>query len=133
MKLGHYIACVIISCLAFSCGKGGCNVVPNVSFSKTISQASHPKIYAPGGWAYADGGACGLILYNNNGTLIAYDRCSTVDVGARNQVVVDGFIVEDKVSGAKWLLLDGSPSHIAECSLKPYRTSQNGAFYTVYN
>lgn len=124
---------VFISCLG-SCGDGGCNIVPNVTFKTTVTQGSHPDVFRPGGWAYASGGACGLIVYNaGGGNVIAYDRCSTVDIGQRNQVEVNGFEVVDKASGAKWLLLDGSPSHIAECHLKPYRVSKNGEFYSISN
>lgn len=131
--LGPYIAIAFVAFLLGSCGKGGCNIVPNVSFQKTVSQGSHPDLFRPGGWVYSEGGVCGLIVYNNAGNVIAYDRCSTVNIGQRNQVKVNGFEVIDDVSGAKWLLLDGSPSHIAECHLKPYHVSKNGNFYSISN
>lgn len=132
-RVGVYIAFILSLVLIWGCGGNGCNVVPNVSFNITVTQGSHPNLFRAGGWAYANGGVCGLILYNSGGDVIAYDRCSTVDIGQRNQVEVEGFEVVDRVSGAKWLLIDGSPSHIAECHLKPYRVSKNGAFYSVAN
>ena len=132
-RVGVYIAFILSLVLIWGCGGNGCDVVPNVSFNITVTQGSHPNLFRGGGWAYANGGVCGLILYNSGGDVIAYDRCSTVDIGQRNQVEVEGFEVVDRVSGAKWLLIDGSPSHIAECHLKPYRVSKNGAFYSVAN
>ncbi|WP_022829396.1 hypothetical protein [Sphingobacterium paucimobilis] len=131
--INTYIAFVFLSLFCGSCGSGGCNVVPNVTFQVTLSQGSSPDLYRPGGWAYADGGVCGLIVYNDGGNVIAYDRCSTVNIQQRNRVEVNGFEVVDSASGAKWLLLDGSPAHIAECHLKPYRVSKSGDFYKIYN
>lgn len=130
---GLYIIYAISSLLIYSCGKGGCNVVPNVSFSITISQGSHPDVFKAGGWSYSSGGACGLIVYNGRDGVVAYDRCSTVNVGQKTQVFVEGFEIIDRESGAKWLLLDGSPSHIAECHLKPYYVNQRGAYYSISN
>lgn len=132
-EVGLYFVCALSVLLIWSCGKGGCNVVPNVSFSVTISQGSNPDVFRPGGWSYSNGGACGLIVYNNGTDVLAYDRCSTVNVTQKNQVVVEGFEIIDKASGAKWLLLDGSPSHIAECHLKPYYVSKRDNFYSITN
>lgn len=132
-EIGLYFLCALSVLLIWSCGKGGCNVVPNVSFSTTIGQGSNLDVLTPGGWSYAKGGVCGLIVYNNGTDVLAYDRCSTVNIGERNQVMVEGFEIIDKASGAKWLLLDGSPSHIAECHLKPYNVSKKGYLYTISN
>ena len=131
--LYHCILLSLLTCVFYACGDGGCNVVPNVAFNVTISQGSNPKLFATGGIDYASGGACGLLLYNTGNGIIAYDRCSTVNPEKRTQVVAEGFVISDPSSGAKWLLIDGSPSHIAECPLRPYRVSQNGAYYTVSN
>lgn len=122
---------------AFSCSGDSCNVVPDRSFKTNINQAEHIGVFSTNGWAYAKGGYAGLIVYNM-GTqasprLIAYDRCSTVNPEQGNKVEVDGFMIVDPVSGAKWLLIDGSPAELAECPLKPYRVGQSGNVFYVQN
>lgn len=129
-----YIVCSCLLAIAFnSCSGGSCNVVPSRSFGTRISQAEHIGVYSPGGYAYAEGGYAGLIVYNM-GTqsaprLVAYDRCSTVNPEQGNKVRVEGQLIIDPVSGAKWLLMDGSPAEIAECPLKPYAVTQQGSSF----
>ena len=120
-----------------SCGSGACNVVPNRSFNTRIGQGEYVSLFATGGWAYVPGGYAGLIVYNV-GTqqaprLVAYDRCSTVNPEQGNRVEVEGQLVVDRVSGAKWLLLDGSPAAIAECPLRPYNVNQQGVTFVISN
>lgn len=124
-----YWVLMLLSAIAFyGCSGGSCNVVPNRSFATTISQAEHIGVFSAGGYAYAKGGYAGLIVHNigtqSAPRLVAYDRCSTVDPGAGNQVEVQGQLIVDPVSGAKWMLMDGSPAAIAECPLKPYNVTQ---------
>src|SRR5690606_25467934 len=115
------------------CGDGGCNVIPNVTFRTNINRGSHVNVYSPHGWSNASGGVRGLIVYNTGDGLVAYDRCSTVNPEQRNQVEVDGLLIVDRSSGAKWLLMDGSPTHIAECSLRRYNVRKDGDSYYVSN
>ncbi|NGF55654.1 hypothetical protein G5B00_03935 [Parapedobacter sp. SGR-10] len=134
MKTVGYCILFLFSTMMLSrCGKGGCNVISEVSFNTGINQAEHPGVYATNGYAYAPGGVRGLIVYNTGDGLVAYDRCSTVAPEKRNQVVVDGLLIVDEASGAKWLLRDGSPTHIAECSLRRYNVRKSGAVYYVSN
>jgi len=119
------------------CSGDSCNVVPDRSFTANINQAEHIGVFSTNGWAYANGGYAGLIVYNT-GTqaeprLVAYDRCSTVDPEKGNRVEVDGNVVVDPVSGAKWLLMDGSPAALAECPLKPYSVGRSGSTFYVQN
>lgn len=132
-NVGFYFISLVLA-LSIGCSKGGCNLVPNVSFSTNVNRVEHNSFYVSGGWSYASGGVCGLILYNNGSNgLIAYDRCSVVNIQDRNKVIVDGLTIVDQISGAKWLLIDGSPMAIAECSLKPYPIRQSGDNYVVSN
>lgn len=134
MKIRGYIVVLLSAVFSISCGKESCNVVPNVSFRTNINQAEHLEAIAViGGWSYAAGGVCGLIVYNTGVNLVAYDRCSTLNIEQRNAVVVNGLTIEDPQTGAKWLLIDGSPIEIAHCSLKPYYVSKSGNFYYVSN
>ena len=130
----YCIILIISTQIMSSCGKSGCNVIPNMSFTTTLDRVNHSEIYAVTGWSYAEGGICGLIVYNTGAQgLIAYDRCSTVNSSQKNRVIVEGNMVVDPESGAKWLLMDGSPAAIAECPLKPYQVRKNGDYYTVSN
>jgi|SRR5690606_3489073 len=136
MKIvGYYVPVLFCAFLLSSCGKGGCNVIPDVTFNVSFSQAEHPSVLATNGYAYVSGGVRGLIVYNTGNGLVAYDRCSTVDPGKRNQVKVDEdkYSVIDEASGAKWFLMDGSPTHIAECSLRRYSVQKSGVIYYVSN
>ncbi|WP_270089265.1 hypothetical protein [Sphingobacterium sp. SYP-B4668] len=128
---------IVIASLS-ACGKGGCNVVPSVNVYHGFSQATNPSLFVTGGADVIDGiGVTGVIVYNmGNGEFIAYDRCSTVNPEKRNRVVLDKnnpYVATDPVSGAEWLLLDGSPAKIAECPLKPYYVRKVGNLYYIQN
>ena len=117
--------------LNISCKKGGCNtVLDSVSFRTTLSPEQTSQVRVANGWSYADGGNCGLIVYNTGEKIIAYDRCSSA---SSSKLIVEGFQVVDQEIGAKWLLLDGSPSYLSECSLRAYRVQSVGSFIVVEN
>jgi hypothetical protein len=127
-----------IAILLFSCAKEGCNVIPSVSVHHGFSQGSNPKLFVSGGSDIIDGiGVSGTIVHNlGNDRFIAYDRCSTVNPEKRNRVELDSdnsFVIRDPASGAKWLLLDGSPMEIAACPLKPYAVRKAGNLYYIQN
>lgn len=125
---------IILSATLFSgCFGGACDVIPNVTFHTSLNRGSHISIYSPNGVDYANGGVCGLIVYNTGDGLVAYDRCSTVDPDKKNRVRIEGLQIVDDQSGAKWLLTDGSPTHIAECSLRRYSVRRSGDNYIVAN
>ncbi len=133
----RYITALSTVTLMGACGAESCNVVPNRSFTTNINQTEHLGVYATKGWAYAPGGYAGLVVYNmgtqQEPKLIAYDRCSTVNPEAGNRVEVQGMLLVDQVSGAKWLLEDGSPAALAECPLRPYSVGQQGNVFYVQN
>lgn len=122
-----------------SCGDGSCNVVPNVSVYSQLSQGSNSGAFVVGGSSTLSGGVSGIIVYCSSMTginynFIAYDRCSTVNPEERNQVIIkDAYTLQDPVSGAEWLLVDGSPAKIATCPLKPYIVTRIGSIYYVQN
>lgn len=132
-----YIAAFAMLLIGGGCGADSCNVVPNRSFTTNINQSEHLGVYAVNGWAYSKGGYAGIVVYNTGSQsdpkLIAYDRCSTVNPEAGNKVVVEGSLLVDRATGAKWLLRDGSPVELAECPLKPYAVGQSGAVFYVQN
>ncbi|MHC8947609.1 hypothetical protein [Sphingobacterium hungaricum] len=138
-KVLNYI--LLFSSLIFfnSCGDGSCNVVPSVSVYSQLSQGSNPEAFVVGGSATLAGGVSGILVYCSSMTginynFIAYDRCSTVNPEERNQVILkDAYTIQDPVSGAEWLLVDGSPAKIATCPLKPYVVTRVGSIYYVQN
>lgn len=138
----HSINIFLFICLIViftGCTGKNCNVLPDISFSITFSQADASSAFSPGGNATIKGGVGGLIVHNistsaNRYEFIAYDRCSPVNPHERNQIeVINNYIAKDPISGAEWLLLDGSPTKVAECPLKAYRVSGMGNTYTVRN
>lgn len=131
---GVYIASFFLLLALLGCGKEGCNIIPDATVNIAISQGSNMNLSAHGNYAYFLGqGYAGVVVINNNGTVYAFDLCSTVNPTNKNLIaVVDNAYLFDSKSGAKWLL-DGSPAAIAECPLKgyPVTTSNNGFTYNV--
>ncbi|TAH00335.1 MAG: hypothetical protein EAZ15_09355 [Sphingobacteriales bacterium] len=103
----------IVLLMVAACAKNQDSIIPYVPvrFNSTINNPALLKIKAPGGAVILPGyGYAGLILYNNNGDILAYDRCSTVNPEKKCGVNLDdpSLSVTDPCSGAKFLLLDGS-------------------------
>ena len=119
--------------LLCSCKDGGCNTVLNSVVNETLSLEKSLELSLAHSWIYTDGGGCGLIVYNNGGSVVAYDRCSTMKESSNSKIVVDGMQLVDKSTGAKWLLLDGSPIHLAECALQRYQVRKSGNLYIITN
>ncbi|GHE36800.1 hypothetical protein [Sphingobacterium griseoflavum] len=136
-EVTRYIAAFLTVALLAGCGGGSCNVVPDRSFTTNINQAQHLDVFATKGWVYAQGGYAGLVVYNTGSQqdpkLIAYDRCSTVNPEKGSRVEVQGMLLVDPQSGAKWLLEDGSPAALAECPLRSYSVGQQGNVFYVQN
>ena len=114
-----------------SCKDNGCNVISTSTFKTTLDLSTSLQLERGShNWSYADGGACGLIVYNNGDNLVAYDRCSNT---SKSKVKVEGFLAIDDQSGAKWLLLDGSPAAVAECPLQRYTVKKVGQQFVIEN
>jgi nitrite reductase/ring-hydroxylating ferredoxin subunit len=123
-----------------SCSKDEMSVIPDVpvNFSASL-QFQLPKLQQPGGVEVVTNtsiGIAGLVLYkNSDGRILAYDRCSSVNPIQKNPVTpIGGSLVEDKVSGALFNLVDGSAAKApAQFPLKRYNVSLNGDLITVQN
>lgn len=120
-----------------ACKKGGCNIIPHVAVTETISLVQYPELrIVHQAVAINRGGTAGLIIINlGNDQYAAYDRCSTVEPDKRCAVEImdNGLVAKDPCSGATYILTNGSPSNIAECPLKPYRAYKNGELIIVTN
>nr|WP_199157519.1 hypothetical protein [Pedobacter sp. ASV2] len=121
-----------------SCGKED-NYVPEVAVNFT-TLLTDPRLsgLSSGTPVFINGyGVAGLILYRSNGRYVAYDRCSTVNPQnkcALNNDESQGITVTDPCSGAKFLLLDGSPAKApAEKYLKQYTVAVTLNTITVSN
>lgn len=111
----------------FSCSKDSLDRIPEayVNYRITIQKFN---IDSKNGLLLVDqkdgGGVAGLIIYKNaENAYVAYDRCSSVNPHLRCAIIPDdpNFTATDPCSGAKFLLLDGSPAKApAKRSLKVY-------------
>lgn len=116
-----------------SCKDGGCNMILNSVVNQTLSIQESLSLALANTWIYAQGGGCGLIVHNNGNSVVAYDRCSTMGNSSTSKVEVDGMQIVDHHTGAKWLLMDGSPINLAECSLPRYQVRKSGQLYVITN
>lgn len=131
-----YTAVFLFLLLPMACKKGGCNVIENAPVMEQVSMVQYSQLYVPNGVAVTDrGGVAGLIIVNTGKGYVAYDRCSTVNPEKRCAVVVEenGVVARDPCSGARYLLVNGSPAEIAECPLKPYWAKREGETIIVSN
>ncbi len=126
VKACWYMVCFLAFLLPTGCKKGGCNVIQDVAVNRSFLFGEYPQLRVQGGYAVVDnGGVAGLIVLNTGNGYVAYDRCSTVEPhrGCAVEVEGSGLVAKDPCSGARYLLINGSPAEIAECPLKPYRAS----------
>ena len=137
--LNRLLGLLIMLTLCLSCGKEE-NYVPNVAvnFSAPITDPRLNRLSSAGGAVSLTGhGVAGIIIYRrgDNG-YIAFDRCSTVNPEQKNAVVIDdpSVTATDPVSGAKYLLDDGSPAKApAKTSLKRYTVTITSSTLQVTN
>jgi len=130
------ITCLAVLFLFAGCGKER-SFVPDVYLNYSITVQEF-KIKAVNNILIVPNqGVAGLIIYANGGSYVAYDRCSPVNPENLCKVAPDdtGVTVEDPCTGAKWLLLDGSPQKApAVRNLKSYRvTVQSGQQILISN
>ncbi|WP_073237761.1 Rieske (2Fe-2S) protein [Pedobacter caeni] len=109
------------------CGKDEGSYIPNilVNYRISIQQFKIESAKTTNGILTVDNyGVAGLIIIEvAPRSYVAFDRCSSVNPEQRCQVVADNrFTATDPCSGAKFSLIDGSPSKApAVRYLKSYR------------
>lgn len=119
--------CVLIIMLS-SCGKGDA-YIPEVPVNYTVTIQEFNIKAKNGVLIVADQGVAGLLIVNTVGGYRAYDRCSSVNPQQLCKITADdgGITATDPCTGAKFLLLDGSPQKApAVRSLKSYRINLQG-------
>lgn len=123
MKLTAVLSAFILLC---ACGKDSSTDIPYVLVDYRITVQEFGIRNKDGVLLVNSEGVAGLVLYKNGGSYVAFDRCSTVNPEKRCPVTPDAgsFTLVDTCSGAKFLLLDGSPAKApAKKSLKQYSVS----------
>jgi len=93
-----------------SCSKG-VGYVPDLPVNYSITIAEFGIKAKDGILEVPDQGVAGLLLVRTATGFKAYDRCSPVNPENLCKIVPDvgGITVTDPCTGAKWLLMDGSP------------------------
>ncbi|MGF1923484.1 MAG: hypothetical protein ACQUHE_04850 [Bacteroidia bacterium] len=137
--LRRFLGLFFLIILFASCAKEE-NFLPNVpvNFSSPLTDPRLNRLSTAGGAVSISGhGIAGLIIYRRaDNEYIAYDRCSTVNPDQKNAVVIDdpSLTATDPVSGAKYLLHDGSPAKApAVTSLKRYTVVVTSSTLQVIN
>lgn len=127
MKYLYSILFVLI--LTTGCGKDG-GYIPDVPVNYNVTLTEFSIKAVNNVLVVPDNGIGGLLIVRiSSNNYVAFDRCSTVNPEKICKVVPDdsGFTATDPCSGAKFLLLDGSPQKApAERSLKSYNVSLQG-------
>ncbi|MDO7743004.1 MAG: hypothetical protein MUP99_04495 [Pedobacter sp.] len=134
--MGKITGFILLLLLFSACGKET-NQVPNVAVN-LVGFFSPDQLSAlkANGAIFMDGGVAGVIIaYNSLNGYKAYDRCSTVNPENRCAVTLDNaYTVTDPCTGAKYSLLDGTPSKApAKIALRTYSILVTGNNYQVTN
>jgi len=134
--MGKIAGFILMLFLFSACGKET-NQVPNVAVN-LVGFFSPDQLSAlkANGAIFMDGGVAGIIIaYNSLNGYKAYDRCSTVNPENRCGVTLDNaYTVTDPCTGAKYSLLDGTPSKApAKIALRTYSILVTGNNYQVTN
>lgn len=133
---------ILLIITAFSCGKNdnpdNAPIVP-VDVYINMSLPQYQSLNVPGGWAYANGGVKGILVYRRDQTeFVAYDRnctyqgqnsCGAVEVDSSN------ILADCNCDGSVYNIYDGSVTQgPATLPLRAYNTYFDGNFtLRVYN
>lgn len=112
------------------CGKDG-SYVPDtyVNYQITVQEFNIKKS-SNGVLLIPSVGVAGIMIVQSGSGYVAFDRCSAVKPENLCKVAPDdtGITATDPCTGAKWLLLDGSPQKApAVRNLKQYSVSIQGS------
>ena len=110
------------------CGKEA-DYIPNVYVNYPVTIQEFNINAKNGVLLVPNQGVAGLLIVNTAAGYRAYDRCSSVNPEQMCKITADdgGITATDPCTGAKFLLLDGSPQKApAVRSLKTYRINLQG-------
>lgn len=134
---------LIVTILFFGCADNGANLnqcFPFLQVNETINLdlPQFIDLQVPGGWAYAQGGFQGLIIYNINGVQFkAYDRlCPGENISSCSQMIVDSNLrILCQCNDFEFNILNGSPLTAGEeCFANEYLVENlNGSILRITN
>jgi len=136
------IALIFIFFISFSCGDNNIdpnNILPNIPVNQTIflNNPEFINLQVVGGWAYAQGGISGLIIYHYsiNG-YIAFDRAAPhISPKTCSQMIVKNSIkMFTPCDDSEFNLLNGAPlTEGVEYPAKEYRVVVIGNTLQITN
>lgn len=131
---------LFIGTILFSSCKQNKSFIPFVAVNVVINiqDPAFQKLNGIGGWAYAEGGSKGLIIFKSDfDKFMAYDRhCTYKPSNSCSKVNVDenGILAIDTCCLSKFQLIDGNPIEgPAAVGLQQYNTSFDGNIIQVWN
>lgn len=131
---GLLLGCLV---LLISCSKDQEGRIPDVPIDYRVTLQEFQIKNKNDVFLVSNVGVAGLIIYKRpDGGFSAYDRCSPVNPEKRCKVTIDepSITATDPCSGAKFLLIDGSPATApAKRPLKQYQVSVSSYQIQVFN
>lgn len=128
---GKKIILVLLLFIIFSCESTDdnrrCDIINNVTIN--LANPQFINLHGSGGWAYANGGVKGLVIYNIGNKYKAFSRECPAEVPCNDKLSVkdDGFILVCPCDDSEYnILLGGAPQtagfNIPVCEFQVYNT-----------
>ncbi len=111
--------------------------LPNVSVNQTIdlNLPQYVNLHITGGYAYAEGGIRGLIIYNTGTGYVAFDRaCPHIELQACSTMEVDdsGLFMVCPCDDERFQIINGAPENgNIRYSARAYTVTINGSILTI--
>lgn len=116
----------------FACESNGENSYCDIINNQTINLANPEfiNLQVPGGWAYANGGPKGLLLYNFGNNFKAFSReCPADRTCAEKMKVINDIKLVCPCDDSEYSILDGSPQTPgftnSVCEFRVFKASSN--------
>ncbi len=110
------------------------NVSVNVRIDLNLPQYVN-NLNFPGGYAYAEGGIRGLIIYNTGTGYVAFDRaCPHIELQSCSTMEVDdsGLFMVCPCDGERFQIINGAPENgNIPYSARAYTVTINGSILTI--
>jgi nitrite reductase/ring-hydroxylating ferredoxin subunit len=92
------------------------DLLPNTAVDITVN-LNNPEfnnLLISGGWAYTAGGIKGILLYNRNGTYVAFERaCPHLAPSSCNAMTFDGLLLKCTCDNSVFNIFNGGVSETA--------------------
>ncbi|MCK5815754.1 MAG: hypothetical protein KAH07_07405 [Flavobacteriaceae bacterium] len=135
---GKKIILVLLLFILFSCESTEDNRRCNIINNQTINLANPQfiNLQVPGGWAYANGGARGLVIYNFGNNFKAFSReCPADRTCTEPMTMLNDIKLVCSCDDSEYSILDGSPQtpgfNQSVCEFRVYKAS--GSILNITN